>query len=193
MKLTGSLLLLILLTSCGKNAFLKIKDNKVTTQTGVGAGGGNGSGDGNDDGNGDGNGNGDGSGDNCESKLFTSNPVARPFVNGEQPFYFRRIRLNEHTYRIRGIKGVDYGQVVLDYDLSELNNIDKKVKSIKLRLMTKQIIKKTVIGNTHQEQICHNQNEMCSGIKESVDVHIRNGNYQWINEDFSHMVNSFDL
>jgi hypothetical protein len=184
MKLLGSFLLLILLTSCGKNAFLESKNGVESIRRGV------------EGGDGDGDGDGDTDVTTCVSELFTSNPIKRIFTKGEQPFYFKRIRIGEHNDHIvtgQGIvRSANFAQVVLDYDLSRLNKIDKKVKSIKLRLTSKQYVR-DVEMISHESQICHNQNYMCSGDRDSVKNHIRNGAYEWINDDFSRMVNTFDL
>ena len=164
----------LLAIACGKNAFLESSNGNeriINSVDGVNP-------------------------DTCPTELYSSIPVKRDFVKGEEPFHFQKIRINESNdiiiSKIKKIKSVKWGQVILDYDLSKVNHINRKIKSIELELDSKQYIR-SIEKHIFDSQICHNQNYVCSGNKKSVIPVIKSSAFEWVNDFFSKTINSIDL
>lgn len=183
----NSLVILVVLSfvalSCGRNAFIETIDDGVTQRSNANAGGNTGGDTGDDP-------------ENCTSQLYTVTPIPRDFVEGEQPFTFQRIRLGQHNHVIDWngtvVNRADLSQVVLDYDLSPINNLDKKIKSIRLRFTADQY-SWSKDDLTIRSQICHNHNYVCSGDEQSIDRFNRHSGYEWIDHLFSEIIEGFEM
>ncbi len=184
MKLTLGLLLLSLLTSCGKNAFLESKDTAGRIISGVGPGEGDGENDG-----------GVRDPQGCSLKEVVIEAKNRDLNKADHPFNFWPMRQAEYNRYVKDGKNklymVDFGMIILDFNLSSLNIEDKKVKKVYVSFNSDQYFQ--IDGSyEHASQICHNQNYVCSGVEKSMDGHVINTQYTWIDEDFSHYVDAIE-
>ena len=187
MKLTLGLVLLSLLTSCGKNAFLESKDGAGRIIRGVTPG------DGTNDGPEDGVPN---DPQVCNLKEVVIYSEYRDLNKADHPFEFSPGREGEYNRYVKDGKNkltlVEFGMTILDFDLSSLNIKDHKIKNVHFNFNSDQYYLIEGSYKQHESQICHNQNYLCSGDENSVYGHVINNDYRWIDRDFSDYINGIE-
>jgi len=179
MRFLFSIVLILIVGSCGKNAFReKQVDPNITNRAGAGAGD-----------------------DDCSSpKLISLNPIkAKYFMYGALPFLFDRYEQGDFTSELEadpmtglgGYKIMEKGQVELPFDFKALRGTDSIIKKIYLTFDTDQIYKND--WDHHRSQLCHSYNKKCSGdIKSVIGYHINTDeNYTWPEDNFSKYVETF--
>jgi len=179
MRLVLSILFILSINSCGKNAFRnKPIDEPIVRTPGSSPGD-----------------------ENCESpKLVSLDPSAIIHtMHNDFPFLFTALKQRDYTNEFEidpitglgGYKIVEQGQIVLPFDFKPLENINAVIKKIYLTFDTQQTFKYD--WKHHRSQLCHSYNKSCSGdLSSVVDVHINpHQMYTWVNDHFSHYVESF--
>ncbi len=174
MKLLLSLLLLTTIISCGKNAFVNKEDGRTSRNDGL-----------------------QGEEGTCKLVSKSISPIIRDYVDGDKPFTFTKIRIGDHTGDLRNgrikVPTVRYAQVVIDFDLNAIRNLEtaSKIEDISLDLAGSQFTKSSFL---HKPQLCHNQNYTCSGDYDSMRGHIDAPNgYIWLNENFTNVIGNIDF
>ena len=155
---------ILLISSCGRNAFLESKkDGGRTITPGLET-------------------------DECVEKTVSFSPGMANQSLHAYPFNFATTSVGVPTHIDGKTPYVKEAQTILPFDFSGINQDDFEIISMKLNYSATQLYDPTWF---HESQLCHSLDYSCSGLKASVDGHLNPASpYTWKNEYFTQLVNS---